>query len=161
MIRFLIAVSMGLVLRTRIRYNISYPIYLGPQFDASTTNLTYSIPIGAADVHPLKVTLSFASPITPSSTLRQSIPAAYLGVQITGGSDVNIYVDVNGQWVSGDEDSRITWDLALSGLRSGERSQPILKTWKVKREIEQLYTEFRDQAEWGTLHFSAPVVCFH
>lgn len=31
-----------------------------------------------------------------------------------------------------------------------------LKTWKVKRETEQMFTETKDQAEWGTLYFSAP-----
>ena len=33
-----------------------------------------------------------------------------------------------------------------------------LKTWRVKRETEQLLTEYQDRGEWGTLHFSAPLV---
>lgn len=31
-----------------------------------------------------------------------------------------------------------------------------LKTWKVKREHEELFTEKRDRAEWGTLYFTGP-----
>lgn len=31
-----------------------------------------------------------------------------------------------------------------------------LKTWKVRRENEELFTEKRDRAEWGTLYFTGP-----
>ena len=73
---------------------------------------------------------------------------------------VSVYVDVNGQWASGNRGSRIRWDLAR--IRQGKpavgalgRGQ-YLKTWRVRRENEELFTEFRDQAEWGTLLFTAP-----
>lgn len=139
---------------------MSYPIYRGAQYDASTTNLTYSLPLPsslAASSH-LDITLSFLSPITPTSTVRQSIPASYLTVYVSGNVPVDIYLDVNGQWVSGDRGSKIVWELAhrtLDGVTEG------FKTWQVKREVEQLFTEFRDRAEWGTLHFSAPADVRH
>lgn len=142
-----------------LRYNITYPSYLGAQFDASTTNLSYSIPCWTGEANPVEITLSFLSPITPTSTLRQSIPAAYLSVHVKGTFDVDIYVDLNGQWVSGDRGSQITWDLGwfLKDEKHHQR-RPVLKTWKVKRETEQLFTEYGDQAEWGSLYFSAPMV---
>lgn len=125
---------------------VSYPVYKGSNYDASTTNLSYSIPSanGSTDI-----VLSFLSPITPTSTVRQSIPAAYLTVYITSGSDVAIYIDVNGQWVSGDRGNDITW-----GLETHKN----LKTWKIKRRVEQRFTEYRDRAEWGALYFSGPSV---
>ena len=98
--------------------------------------------------------LSFLSPITPTSTLRQSIPASYLTVYVRGHFDVDIYVDINGQWVSGDRGSRIVWELEKHQLAEGKG----LKTWKVKREEELLLSEIADRAEWGTLYFSAPSV---
>jgi hypothetical protein len=97
--------------------------------------------------------LSFLSPITPTSTLRQSIPASYLTVHVSGTFDVDIYVDVNGQWVSGNRDNEITWEFSERPLGKSTAS---LKTWKVKRKEEQLLTEFADRAEWGTLHFTGP-----
>lgn len=135
-------------------YNVSYPIYLGPKYDASTTNLTYHIPSNKSS-KPMEITLSFLSPITPTSTLRQSIPASYLNVFVEGDVDLDLYIDLNGQWVSGDRGNRIVWDLEQSQLESKEKEH-CLKTWMFRRETEQLFTETRDQSEWGTMLFSAP-----
>jgi hypothetical protein len=134
-------------------YNVSFPTYLGATFDASTTNLSYSIG------DKLTVKLSFLSPITPSSTLRQSIPAAYLTVFVEGSTDLDLYIDVNGEWVSGDRGNEIEWELTQPG--PGKSTRTRIKTWKVRRSSEQLLTEFADRAEWGTLHFSAPVDVNH
>lgn len=140
-------------------YNISYPEYLGVTFDASTTNLTYAIPSSSTKQADLKVVLSFLSPITPSSSLRQSIPASYLSVHVEGGFDVDIYIDVNGLWVSANRGNTIEWRLEEDPHDSS--GAPPLKTWQVKRQIEQLLTEDGDRAEWGTLHFSAPADVQH
>lgn len=135
-------------------YNVSFPTYHGATFDASTTNLSYSIG------DKLSVKLSFLSPITPSSTLRQSIPAAYLTVFVEGSADLDLYSDVNGEWVSGNRGNEIRWELTQPGPGK-ESAQTSIKTWKVRRSSEQLFTEFADRAEWGTLHFSAPVDVNH
>ncbi|SLM41031.1 Domain of unknown function DUF1793 [Lasallia pustulata] len=137
-------------------YNVSFPTYLGAQYDASTTNLTYLIPAparSAKSTKPLELTLSFLSPITPTSTLRQSIPASYVSVHVEGSFNVDVYIDVNGHWVSGDRGSPIVWEMCETEL--GESGKG-LKTWKVKRQTEQLLTEYADRSEWGTLHFTAP-----
>lgn len=139
-------------------YTLAFPSYKGAKYDASTTNLTYSIPAPAkssshAASSDIKITLSFLSPITPTSTLRQSLPAAYLTIYVEGKTDVTVYVDVNGQWVSGKRESVIEWSLT-----SQEAEPPMepLKTWNIKRQTEQLLTETKDQAEWGQLHFTGP-----
>jgi hypothetical protein len=33
-----------------------------------------------------------------------------------------------------------------------------LKRWKVQRQYEELFTDKRDRAEWGTLYFTGPSV---
>ena len=137
-----------------ISYNVSFCTYKGATFDASTTNLTYEIPAPVSTDPPLEVVISFLSPITPTSTLRQSIPASYMTVIVSGGFDIDLYVDVNGQWVSGNRASEIVWEFEEQELDDNRG----LKTWKIRRETEQLLSEWRDQAEWGTLHFSAPSV---
>ncbi|PGH18884.1 hypothetical protein AJ80_04302 [Polytolypa hystricis UAMH7299] len=137
-------------------YNVSYPIYVGAKYDASITNLTYMIPPprrATTSPEPLEITLSFLSPITPTSTLRQSLPAAYVTVHVKGNMNVNIYMDVNGQWVSGDRGSQISWK--FDHLLSTRRNSTLLR-WQVKRNVEMLLSEIHDRAEWGTLHFVAP-----
>ncbi|KAI1193621.1 DUF1793-domain-containing protein [Nemania serpens] len=129
-------------------YNISLPQYDGATFDASTTNLTYTIQ--GSDI---KITLSFLSPITPTSTLRQALPASYLTCFVEGSTDVSLYIDVNGEWVSGNRGSKIQWEFEEPSARQSETR---LKTWRIARAQEQLFTEVADRAEWGTLHVSAP-----
>ena len=75
-------------------------------------------------------------------------------VYVSGGFNVDIYVDINGQWASGDRGSQIVWDFDQQQL-GGDKA---LKTWKIRRDVEQLFSEIRDQAEWGTLYFSGPSV---
>lgn len=136
-------------------YSIAYPTYKGAKYDASTTNLTYTLPSPdkTLSADPIEIMLSFLSPITPTSTLRQSIPAAYLTIYVEGKFDVNIYIDVNGQWVSGKSDSVIEW--GLMEQEAVGTSEP-LKTWHIKRQTEQILTETNDQPEWGQLHFTGP-----
>lgn len=145
-------------------YNLSYPTYVGATFDASTTNLSYVINGPSAGGDPLTLTLSFLSPITPSSTLRQSIPAAYMTALVEGTADIDLYVDVNGEWVSGNRANTIRWELAEPDRKkdvSRDNDATPLKTWKVRRSNEELLTEFNDRSEWGTLHFSGPADVHH
>ncbi|KAJ5616162.1 hypothetical protein N7537_001276 [Penicillium hordei] len=132
-------------------YKIKFPEYLGLNYDASTTNLTYHIDTGTGN--PLDITVSFLSPITPTSTLRQSIPASYVTIEVQGDVDVSIYMDVDGRWVSGDTGSKIMW--GCDSLKT-EHEELTLNRWQVQRENELLFTETRDRAEWGTLHFTGP-----
>ncbi|KAK6208752.1 glutaminase A [Colletotrichum tabaci] len=105
------------------------------------------------------VVLSFLSPITPTSTFRQSIPAAYLTVYVEGSFDISIYTDVNGEWISGNRDNYITWE--LSKPNASQEQSAALKSWKVSRQSQQLLTEFADHAEWGILHFTGPADVYH
>ncbi|KAF2259253.1 glutaminase A [Lojkania enalia] len=141
-------------------YTVSYPTYGGAKYDASTTNLTFYLPPPDrfSDAEDLEITLSFLSPITPTSTLRQSLPASYLTIYIEGTFDINIYVDVNGQWVSGKRESVIVWDLKQQEAAGPSKG---LKTWSVKRQTQQIFTETRDQSEWGELHFTGPLDVRH
>lgn len=138
------------------RVNISYPTYKGSKYDASTTNFTYVIESGSKSS---KITLSFLSPITPTSTLRQSIPASYITLFARGELDINIYIDVNGQWVTKDPSAVLEWKYQDIGDK--------LKSWAVQRQTQLLFSEFNsqqnpktptDHGEWGTLYFVGPEV---
>ena len=125
--------------------------------------MTYSIPspsksgVGAAAA-PVEITISFLSPITPTSTFRQSIPASYVTVHVEGGFNVNVYIDMNGQWVSGDRGARIEWE--FDQINVDDDSDDVLKKWEVRRETEYLLTEHHDRSEWGSLHFTGPAVSY-
>ncbi|RPA80187.1 DUF1793-domain-containing protein [Ascobolus immersus RN42] len=119
-------------------YNLQFANYTGSNFDASVTNLTYS-------VEGVKVVLSFSSPITPTDIEAQSLPATYLEVILEGHQDLDVYVDVNGQWLTNDARTVINWDL---------HNKDNLRTWKVAKQQQELFTERRDRAEWGTFYFT-------
>ncbi|KAI0016730.1 DUF1793-domain-containing protein [Xylariomycetidae sp. FL0641] len=138
-------------------YKVAFPQYDGATFDASTTNLTYTI--HGSNRPDLKITLSFLSPITPTSTFRQALPAAYLTCYVEGSTDVSLYVDVNGEWASGDRNNKIKWELGRPS--SGATSGIPIKTWSIYRSQPQLLSEFQDHAEWGAVHVSAPADVEH
>lgn len=75
-------------------------------------------------------------------------------VHVSGDFHVEIYIDVNGQWASGDREAQIVWEFEQQQLAEHKG----LKTWKIRRQTELLLSETRDQADWGTLHFTAPLV---
>jgi hypothetical protein len=92
--------------------------------------------------------------------MRQSIPAGYLNVEVSGSFDIDVYIDLNGQWVSGNRGNKINWDFKMIGFGQSKGDRGI-KTWSVKRETEQLLTEWNDRSEWGTMHFSGPADVRH
>jgi hypothetical protein len=142
-------------------YNISYPHYLGATFDASTTNLSYVITAPGSG-QSVRIKVSFLSPVTPTSTYRQSIPAAYIAVYVAGDFNVNIYIDVNKEWATGQQDNEITWSFKdCHDYNDKGIDKPALKTWMFGRQNEQLLTEIDDRAEWGALLFSGPLDCDH
>ncbi|KAL4885116.1 hypothetical protein BJY04DRAFT_160101 [Aspergillus karnatakaensis] len=130
-----------------------FATYLGANYDASTTNLTYSIDSKSSSTSS-NITVSFLSPITPTSTLRQSIPASYITVYVDSEVTVNVYIDINGRWVSGDPNSQISWQFDTE--RVSVEDSPTLQRWRLQRESQALLSEIHDRAEWGTIHFTAP-----
>lgn len=140
-------------------YTIGYPTYDGAVFDASTTNLTYTIASSEAAGKSVKITLSFTSPITPTSTFRQALPASYMNFVVEGNLNISLFVDINGEWISGDRNNEVAWD--LQEAKSSQKSASSIKSWKISRLHQQLLTEHDDQAEWGTLYFSGPADAEH
>lgn len=138
------------------RYKVKFPNYLGHNYDASTTNFTYRIDTDTS--LPLDITVSFLSPITPTSTLRQSIPASYVTIDVHGETDVSVYMDVDGRWLSGDTGSQIRWEWDTLNVEDQKDKKPSLQRWQIRRTTELLLTEIRDRAEWGTIHFTGPAV---
>lgn len=75
-------------------------------------------------------------------------------MHVHGDVNVNIYMDVNGRWVSGDAGSQISWDHDGVG-----KNKATLHRWRIQRQAELLLSEINDRGEWGTLHVTGPAVC--
>ncbi|KAJ5174657.1 glutaminase [Penicillium canariense] len=136
---------------------LQYPEYRGHNYDASSTNFTYRI--DAATSTPVDIIVSFLSPITPTSTLRQSIPASYVTIDVHGHVDVNVYMEIDGRWVSGDGNSQLHWQwdtLNVEEAMAQKNQKPGLQRWQIRRASELHFSEIHDRAEWGTLHFTGP-----
>ncbi|KAL2868238.1 putative glutaminase [Aspergillus lucknowensis] len=132
---------------------LEFPTYLGANYDASTTNLTYSIHPESTS-SPVNITLSFLSPITPTSTLRQSIPASYITAHVSSDVALNIYMDINGGWATRGFSNRITWQFDRERVPAD--SSPTLQRWRVQRDTQLLLSEDNDRAEWGSIYFTGP-----
>lgn len=78
-------------------------------------------------------------------------------VYVDGDINVNIYMDLNGRWVSGDQGSPISWEYDVIGLEHSKQKQA-LQRWQIRRQNELLLSEIGDRAEWGTLHITGPAV---
>ena len=71
-----------------------------------------------------------------------------------GDFDIDVYMDLNGDWVSGDANSKIQWFMqSIEFDDSGS-----LLSWQVQKEDDQTFVENGDRAEWGRLHFTGPTV---
>ena len=81
-------------------------------------------------------------------------------MHVYGDFNIDVYIDLNGLWVSANRGNQIRWDFEQATHSQSAGKKP-LKTWKVRREIEQLLTEDADRAEWGTLHFTGPADAGH
>lgn len=53
------------------------------------------------------------------------------------------------EWLSNDRGSVIQWEFHRNDL---------LRTWKVSKKEQLLFTERADRSEWGTFYFSAEAV---
>lgn len=42
----------------------------------------------------------FTSPITPTDTMRQAIPASYINMIVVGDIDLDLYLEINGRMLS-------------------------------------------------------------
>lgn len=79
-------------------------------------------------------------------------------IDVQGSVDVNVYMDIDGRWVSGDGDSHLNWQWDTLAVEESDSQNPSLQRWQIRRDSELDLSEIRDRAEWGTLHFTGPNV---
>jgi hypothetical protein len=67
------------------------------------------------------------------------------------GHDVQVYLDISGEWTSGDVSQPITWAPAQVTYSSGT-----LQAWTVQLQNQQPLTEQNQLAAWGTVVWATP-----
>ncbi|KAJ6780596.1 hypothetical protein PWT90_07123 [Aphanocladium album] len=97
----------------------------------------------------VELTVSFLSPVFPEDHMRQSIPFAYMNVEVKAidgrSHSVQIYSDVSGEFASGDTGAVIQWEhQQANGLHSHH-------FW---RQNQDVFNEANDQASWGNWYWT-------
>lgn len=105
----------------------------------------------------VQITLEYLSPIEPGDLKRQSIPMAWVLViarSIDGAShDVSLYLDVTGEWLSGDPSQQFTWAPVSVPYRGGA-----LQAWTMQLAEQQILTEIDNRTQWGTIILATPQI---
>jgi hypothetical protein len=105
----------------------------------------------------VQITLEYLSPIEPGDLQRQSIPMAWVLVtarSIDGAShDVSLYLDVSGEWLSGDPSQQFTWAPVSVPYSGGA-----LQAWTMQLAEQQILAEIDNRAQWGTIILATPQI---
>lgn len=103
----------------------------------------------------VSLVVEFLSPVEAGDLRRQSIPMSYVMVTASSidgqGHDVQVYLDISGEWTSGDVSQPITWAPAQVTYSSGT-----LQAWTVQLQNQQPLTEQNQLAAWGTVVWATP-----
>jgi hypothetical protein len=127
----------------------------GAALEQTNLTLTATRSVFTLQSSGVQITLEYLSPIEPGDLQRQSIPMAWVLVtaqSIDGAShDVSLYLDVTGEWLSGDPTQRFTWAPASVPYSGGS-----VQAWTMQLAEQQILTEIDDRAQWGTIILATP-----
>jgi hypothetical protein len=130
---------------------------IGDALEQTHLTLTATRSVFTLQSSGVQITLEYLSPIEPGDLQRQSIPMAWVLVtarSIDGAShDVSLYLDVTGEWLSGDPSQPFTWTPVSVPYGGGA-----LQTWTMRLAEQQILTEIDDRAQWGTIILATPQV---
>jgi hypothetical protein len=105
----------------------------------------------------VQLTMEYLSPVEPGDLRRQSIPMSYVLVSaksVDGNAhDVSVYLDISGEWLSGDANDQFTWAPATVPFNGGT-----LQVWTMQLATQQPLVDSGDRAMWGTVVWATPQV---
>lgn len=98
--------------------------------------------------------VTFLTPVTPDDYLRQSIPLSYMHVELddatSAGRDVQLYTDIDERWVTGHDYDYQNYPYQFTFNEHNGTQQ-----YFIQRTSPQIYTEYRQRAEWGNVSYAA------
>lgn len=90
----------------------------------------------------IELQVTFISPVETGDIRRQSIPLSYILVNARSTDEtthqVEVYMDISGEWASSDVQNIVTW-----GLTTGNS----VKTWSVSMLNQLHFSEYADYAQ--------------
>ncbi|CDU24620.1 probable glutaminase A [Sporisorium scitamineum] len=110
--------------------------------------------IFAFEADKVKFNVTFLTPITPHDYLRQSLPLSYLHVELdtstTKGRSIQLYTDIDERWVTGHDYDYEEYPYDQQYYEKNDTS-----VFFISRKHPEVYTEFRQRAEWGNATYAA------
>ncbi|KAK4934972.1 hypothetical protein LTR10_023878 [Elasticomyces elasticus] len=125
-------------------------------YDSQYSNYTFQ-------AGPVLITASFFSPVIPKDLCRTSIPLSYLttSVESVDGSDhdVQLYSDVNGNWIAPEGNKTLNWDLyrntmSINGSGNATDSPDLIYTWLFNLSSQYQFAEESQLPLWGNFSYT-------
>lgn len=124
--------------------------------NARQTGMTYTATrsIFSFEASGVRFNVTFMTPVWPNDYLRQSIPLSYMHFELdrssAGGRSVQIYTDIDERWATGHDYDYETFPTTMQWVDNANGSS----IYFVQRTNPQVYTEFRQRAEWGSATYA-------
>ncbi|KAH9927248.1 uncharacterized protein B0H18DRAFT_1084773 [Fomitopsis serialis] len=97
----------------------------------------------------VNLTVTFLSPIEPSSLINQSVPFSYMSVQARPNDgkshSVQIYSDISAEWVSGDDSALVNWTTATQG-------DAVIHKLQLQHQV--LFDDLNDRLQQGAAYYA-------
>jgi hypothetical protein len=98
----------------------------------------------------VELVVEFFSPVEAGDLRRQSIPMSYVIVTATSidtaAHDVQLYLDISGEWCSGDDTQTIKWTPWTTTYSGGN-----LQAWAIELAHQKVLSEQHQMAAWGSV----------
>lgn len=126
----------------------------GPHAKQISVEYTSTRTIYQFEANGVAFNVTFMTPIWPHDFVRQSIPMSYLHFGVDAESlekhSVQMFVDIDERWVSAHVQDFENYPIEQSfdDVRG-------VQQWLIKRKNPQVYKEFRQRAEWGSIAWAA------
>ena len=126
----------------------------GPAATQLSAEYTATRTMFAFEADKVKFNVTFLTPITPHDYLRQSLPLSYLHVELDTstikGRSIQLYTDIDERWVTGHDYDYEDFPYDQQYYEKNDTS-----VFFITRKHPQVYTEFRQRAEWGNATYAA------
>ncbi|XP_054157492.1 uncharacterized protein LOC128955839 [Oppia nitens] len=98
---------------------------------------------------PIVLEVNFFTPIDPTDLKRLSLPASYIAATVRSTDkskhDVQLYIDLSGEWTSSDVNEVVEWDVF--------KVNNVILNANLHLKNQKTFDEFNDMAKWGTIKF--------
>ncbi|KAH9938229.1 uncharacterized protein B0H18DRAFT_1112408 [Fomitopsis serialis] len=98
---------------------------------------------------PIQLTVTFLSPVEPTSLVNQSIPFSYMSVYATptdaNSHSVQVYSDISSEWVSGTDSQKVNWTTTTGDVIIHQ----------VQLENQTLFTDSGDRVQYGAVYYAS------